>query len=215
MLFMRWSGTKWRGLHWLTGSMKYWLLIWGCYGFVKVIVLAALHWFLYFPELSGFDFQGWSGGAVWSALNALHIHSEPLSIEFLLGPSLKAVVEAAIDCALAAIAWWVYSLLTREDGKPPRKMAIERFGISLLLSACAPGIANSFHFSRPADCADCFRPDGIPFTFFHEGGYAGGAGFVWKGVIADSLVILVLGIVLGWVWNKLAQGHSRLHATTG
>ena len=194
MLFVRWSGTKWRRLQWLTGTRKRWLLFWGFYGFVKVIILAAVRWFLYFPEFSGSDSLH---GLVWLTLNALHIKIEPLSIEFLVGPSLRAVVESATDCGLAAIAWWVYSLLTREEGRLRRNVAIERFGISLLLSTCALGIANSFHFSRLGTCADCFRPDGIPFTFFHEGGFAGGAGFVWRGAIGDFLVLLVLGIVLG------------------
>jgi hypothetical protein len=214
MLFARWSGTKRRGLHWLTASRKRWLLIWGCYGLMKVIFLAAVHWFLYFPELSGLDLGGWSGMALSSALNALHIYSWPFSIYILLGTSLKAVGEAAIAGGLAAIVWRAFSSLTGNDIKVPREIAIERFGISLLLSACVLGIVNSFHFSRLGTCADCFRPDGIPFTFFHEGGYAGGAGFVWRGAIGEALVILVFGIVLGLVWNKLAQGHSKLQAAT-
>jgi hypothetical protein len=211
MLFVRWSGTKWRRLHWLTDTRKRWLLIWGCYGFVKVTILSAVHWVLYFPGFSGSDSLF---GLVWRSLNALHVQIEPLSIEFLLGPSLRAVVEAASDCGLAAIAWWVFSLLTRKEGRLRRRVGIERFGISLLLSTCALGIANSFHFSRLGTCADCNRPDGIPFTFFHGGGYGGGAGFVWRGVIGDFLVMFLLGIVLGLVWNKLAQGHPKLHATT-
>ena len=59
MLLLRWRGTKWKGLHWLTGSGKRWLLIWGSYGLVKVITLAALLWARYFPEfIGGFDFLG-------------------------------------------------------------------------------------------------------------------------------------------------------------
>jgi hypothetical protein len=85
MLFARWSGTKWRVLHWMTASRRRWLFIWGCYGLMKVIFLEAVRGFLYFPGLSGFDLGGWSGMAVWSALNALHIHSWPLSIYILLG----------------------------------------------------------------------------------------------------------------------------------
>ena len=85
----------------------------------------------------------------------------------------------------------------------------ERYGVGLLFSGCALGIANNFHFARMGTCSDCFRPDGIPFTLFHEGGFAGGEGFVWTGVIADSLVVLVVGIVLGMIWNKLALRYSK------
>lgn len=214
LLFARWSGSKWRGLHWLTGSRKRWLLIWGGYGLVKVITLAALLWVMYFPEFIGFEFLGWSAVAVGNALNALHIHSQSLSIEFLLGLSLKAIGEAAIDGGLAAIAWWVYSWLTQEPGTHRRMVAIERYAIGLLLSACSLGIANKLHFWRQVTCDDCFRPRGIPFTFFHEGGFAGGEAFVWRGVIGDSLVTIVLGFVLGLVWNKLAQKHSNLRTTS-
>jgi hypothetical protein len=214
VLFVLWAGTKWRGLYWLTRTKKRWLLIWGCYGLLKVIILAALLWVMDFPEFIGFDFLGWSAVAVRSAVSALYIHSQSLPIEFLLGLSLKAIVEAAIDCGLAAIAWWVFSWLTQEPGTQRRMVAIERYGISLLLSTCALGIANNLHSWHQAECYDCFRPHGIPFTFFHEGGFAGGETFVWRGVIGDSLVMLVLGFVLGLVWNKLAQRHSHLNSIT-
>jgi hypothetical protein len=216
MLLLRWGGTKWRGLHWLTRTKKLWLMIWGGYGFVKVIAVAALLWVRYFPEFVPFDFLGWSGVAVWSAVYALHIHSEHLSIEllFLIGLSLQAIVETAIDCGLAALVWSVYSWLTQEEGTHRRMLAIERYGICLLLSACALGIVNNLHFWRPATCYDCHRPDGVPFTFFQEGGFIGDAGFVWSGVIGDSLVMLVLGFVLGLVWNKLVHRHSNLRTST-
>jgi hypothetical protein len=213
MLFMRWSGTKWRGLHWLTRSRKRWLLAWGCYGLVKVVLLVVLQWITYSPGIFDFDFLGWPGMAVYSTLIALHIHSGPLLIEFVLSPLVKAIVEATIDCGSAAIVWWVFDLLRREAGTQQKILTIERYGVSLLLSGCALGVANYFHSRRTATCADCFLPHGIPFTFFHEGGYAGGAGFVWKGVVGDSLVILVFGILLGWVWTKLAHERSRLHVT--
>jgi hypothetical protein len=214
MLVVRWGGSKWRRLYWLTDGRKRWLLVWGSYGLVNVIAFAALLWVIYFPEYD-FAFLGWAGAAVLSILDALHIHSGYVAIEFLLGLSLKAIGEGAIDCGLAAIAWWVYGLLTVEAETNRRMAAIERYGISLVLSACALGIANNLHFWRSPTCFDCFRPEGIPFTFFHEGGFAGGAGFVWRGVIGDSLVMLVFGFVLGLVWNKLAQRHSSLHTTAG
>jgi|SRR5579862_7155352 len=213
MLFMRWSGTKWRGLHWLTSSRKRWLLIWGCYGLLTGILLVVRHWMMYSPEFFDFGFLGWPGMAVYSALITFHIHSGPLLLEFFLEPLLKAIVEATIYCGLAAIIWWVYNLLTREAGKQEKMLRIERYAVSLLLAGCVLGIANILHFRRTATCADCFLPHGIPFTFFHEGGYAGGAGFIWKGVVGDSLVILVLSIFFGWVWNKLALGRSRQQAT--
>jgi hypothetical protein len=211
MLLLLWGGSKWRRLDWLTRSRKRWLLVWGCYGFVKVITFTAIFWAKYSLEYGGaFDYLGWASAAAWSSLRILHIRNATFPVAFLLGFALKAIVEPAIDSGLAAIVWRVYGSLSHET-RPHRRIAtIERYGVSLLFSACALGIANNFHFARMGTCSDCFRPDGIPFTLFHEGGFAGGEGFVWKGVIADSVIVLVVGIALGLIWNKLAVKDSNL-----
>jgi hypothetical protein len=207
MVLVRWGGTKWKGLYWLIGSRKRWLLIWGCYGLVMTIALAALRLVEFFPDYVPFDSLGWAYMPVWSALNALHIHTKNLLVEFLLGLSLRAFVEAAINCGFAAIGWWFYRWFTREAGAHRRNVAIERYGICLLLSACALGIANKvYSLLRPVTSSDFFSPHGIPFTYFHEGGFAGGEGFVWSGVMGDALVILLFGAILGWVWN--CRKHS-------
>jgi hypothetical protein len=209
MLVVCWGGFKWRGLGWLTRSRKRWLWIWGCYGFLKAVTAGGIIGVKYFPDFfRAFGFLGWEGMAVWRGFNALHYHSESFLIEFLLGFSLKAISDGAIDCGLAAIAWWVNRLLMLGARTRRKITTTERYGISLLFSACALGIANNFHFARVGTCSDCFRPDGIPFTLFQEGGMLGGEGFVWKGVVADSLVVIIAGIVLGLIWNKLALRYS-------
>ena len=210
MLLVLWGGSKWRKLNWSTKNRKRWVLIWGCYAVLKVIIFAGFIWVRYYPDfLGGFDAVGWEAQAVWMGLYTLHIHPSSLLIEFFLGFSLKAIVDAAIDCGLATIAWWVYSLLAHKVGGDRKIVPMERYGISLLFSACAFGIANHLHFAREGTCWDCFRPDGVPFTLFHEGGFAGGEGFVWKGVIADSLIALGIGLVIGLVWNKLAVRNTN------
>jgi hypothetical protein len=213
ILLICWGGFKWQALGWLTRTRKRWrwLWIWGCYGFLKAVTIAAIIGAKYFPEFyNAFGFLGWEGTAVWRGFSALHFHSESFLTEFLLGFSLKAIFDAAIDSGLAAVAWWVHSLLVAEARAQRRITTTERYGVCLLFSACALGIANNFHFARMGTCSDCFRPDGIPFTLFHEGGFAGGEGFVWKGVIADSVIVLVVGIALGLIWNKLAVKDSNL-----
>lgn len=207
MLLVRWGGTKWRGLHWLTGSKKRWLSTWGWYGLVKTIALAALLLVRLFPAYP-FDFLGWADRAVWSVLNALHIYNGFILIDFLLGLSLKAISEGAMVCGFAAVVWWVYSWFTGEAGAHRRKVIIERYGICLLLSACVLGIANEvYSFLRPGTSSDFSSPHGIPFTYFHEGGFAGGEGFVYSGVIGNTLVILLFGATLGWVWNWYRRKH--------
>jgi hypothetical protein len=72
-------------------------------------------------------------------------------------------------------------------------------------------IANFQNFSRTVTCFDCFFPYGLPFTFFREGGYAGGGGLVWRGVVADCLVVSVCGIAVGQVWKRVSA--RRLQRT--
>src|SRR6266849_5757954 len=145
-ILVRWGGAHWRGLRWLTRSRKRWILIWGSYGLVKAIALAALLWVRFFPEYIPLDLLGWTGRAVWGALFALHIRIDSLSIEYLLVASLSAIAEAAIHCGLAAIAWWVFEWATPETSTRRGRVAAQRYGVALLISTCLIGIANDLHF---------------------------------------------------------------------
>jgi hypothetical protein len=188
----------------LTRSKGRWLFVWACFGFVTTTVVSALLW-MKEPELPPFDSLGWAWMVVSSVLYVFHIHTGYAAVEFLLGLGLKATGEAAIDCGLAAVAWWTYSVLAREV---KTQTTIEKYGTCLLFSACLFGIANNSYFWR-SPCADCFAPHGVPFTFFHEGGFAGGEGFVWTGILGNSVVVLVLALVLGLLWSKSGQRTSR------
>jgi hypothetical protein len=202
MLLVRWYAAKWKTLHRLATSKGRWTLIWGCYGLAETALLSALllyWWHREHFEALPFDSLGWAGMAVRSVLYAFHIGSGDV-MAFALSLSLKAASEAAIDAGLAAIAWWAYGFLSRGVETQRRT---ERYGICLLLMTCGLGIANNSYFWRPR-CSDCFAPHGIPFTFFHEGGYAGGAGFVWTGVLENTVVVLIVALVSGLVWNRLA-----------
>ncbi|MGE5321613.1 MAG: hypothetical protein ACM3SW_02040 [Actinomycetota bacterium] len=85
-----------------------------------------------------------------------------------------------------------------------------RFSAGLLASAGVFTIVNYRNFTRPHDCWDCFFPYGLPFTIYHEGGYAGGGGFVWAGLAGDLLLVVVVGMVLGWTWKKIAEHRSKM-----
>ena len=137
---------------------------------------------------------------VRSALYAFHIGSGDV-MAFALGLSLKAVTEVAIDAGLAAIAWWAYGFLSL-DAATQRRTG--RYGICLLLVTCGLGIANNSYFWR-SGCSDCFAPHGIPFTFFHEGGFTGGEGFVWTGVLENITLALAVSLVSGLAWNRHAE----------
>jgi hypothetical protein len=69
-------------------------------------------------------------------------------------------------------------------------------------SACIFVVMN-IHYWRPASCADCGFPHGLPFTFFREGGFAGGGGIVWIGMAGDVLVLLAFGLAAAWILTEL------------
>ena len=121
-----------------------------------------------------------------------------------LGLPLQAASEAVIDAGLAAIAWWAYGFLTREVAA---QKTTERYGICLLFVTCGLGIANNPYFWSSV-CSDCFAPHGFPFTFFHEGGFAGGEGFVSTGILGNSVTALIAALASGLVWNRLAAQTS-------
>lgn len=180
MALVYWAGKKWRRVHFLTSSRKRRLLVWGSWGLLETVALAGLLWVRGFPEFV-FEFPGWAGGAAWTALRTLHLYNG--LADFVLGFLFGAIGETVIGVAFAALVWWIFSLY-REPAETPRTIApTQRYAIALLASACALGIANRLYALRPPTCFDCFAPHGFPFTYFHEGGLAGGEGFVWRGVV--------------------------------
>ena len=75
------------------------------------------------------------------------------------------------------------------------KFAI-RFLIGLVISS---GTFIAINVRRPdVECADCFAPNGWPFTFYHEGGYGGGAAYVWPGIVADAGIVILAGLLIAW-----------------
>jgi hypothetical protein len=62
---------------------------------------------------------------------------------------------------------------------------------------------NLIHFLRPVNCWDCFFPYGLPFTFFHEGGFAGGGG-----LLAHLLIALIVGAAIGPAWIGFSERDS-------
>jgi hypothetical protein len=77
--------------------------------------------------------------------------------------------------------------------------------ITLLLFA----MANAIHCLRRVSCYDCFFPYGVPFTIYHEGGYAGGAGFDWAGIGFDAGIVLVIAALLGRALQVLSVSRAR------
>jgi hypothetical protein len=78
------------------------------------------------------------------------------------------------------------------------RLGARGFGIAFFISVCLFYLITQL---RLESCYDCFRPHGFPFTYFHEGGYAGGSAWVWPGVIGDLFCVLGLATLIVWIWN--------------
>jgi hypothetical protein len=57
------------------------------------------------------------------------------------------------------------------------RLGARGFGIAFFISVCLFYLITQL---RLESCYDCFRPHGFPFTYFHEGGYAGGSAWVGR-----------------------------------
>ena len=196
MLLILWAGSKWIWLDRLTGNKRRWVFAWGCLAVVETVALGVFSLVRMFPYIQPAYSTLWAAMTVRLVLYTLHIYNAPLG--FFLTVSLDAITDTFVVCGLAALAWWIYVQLTRAA------VAKRRHEIALLFSACALGIANRIHSMRPVTCGDCFWPDGFPFTYFHEGGFAGGQAIVWSGLVGDALVVIAVGVIVGWIWDHMA-----------
>jgi hypothetical protein len=111
----------------------------------------------------------------------------------------------AIACNL--LLWLMCSTLWRTFRPNTPKNRPRSYAIALLTTALVFVVANTIHFLRPAMCADCFFPYGLPFTLYHDGGFAGGAGFVWGGLAADIACVLGIALIVRRIWEVIATAR--------
>jgi hypothetical protein len=110
------------------------------------------------------------------------------------------------ECLAIILALIAAGLVTIEvAGKVGGDVMGKRFQWSIIGAASLLIAVNIVHFLRPVWCADCFFPYGLPFTLFTAGGYQGGAGFVWTGLVADAALIPVFATVCTLLWNHMAN----------
>jgi hypothetical protein len=205
MLIILWAVRKW---NWLKSRKWLWLVIWSGCGLVKMAAIGLL-----MGPNRYYDFGPLFGPQYWTLyLLRVALRLESWRTAWLFGILLGAIVEAALGCCLATLCWWLLQRVSRTGRLHGAFSAIERYSVSLLLPLCAFGIANNLNLWRPETCSDCFFPYRLPFTFFHEGGFAGGSGFVWRGIQWDISAMLVAGIVLGRVSSALAQRSKTTRA---
>jgi len=72
------------------------------------------------------------------------------------------------------------------------------------------GIVYIFGFLLSPNCADCFRPHGWPFPYYREGGYAGGARYIWGGMLGDFAFAVTASMLLWMAWNAALPRSVRI-----
>jgi hypothetical protein len=77
-----------------------------------------------------------------------------------------------------------------------------KYAIAVILAVLVLGFANYLEWKRPTGCVDCFATKGVPFAVYNFGGYQGGAGWVWTGLLADLGATIGSGLIVGFLWSR-------------
>jgi hypothetical protein len=153
-------------------------------------VFVRVSWHLGFVLLLPGDLPG-------QAANQVLIHVRPAYIFIPV-----TVASNAILCFTFSGFW---RILRRSTPKKPWY----RYSFALALAGLTFVVANTIHFLRPISCSDCFFPYGVPFTLYHDGGYAGGAGIAWAGLLSDAGCVVATALVVGGIWERLAKRREK------
>jgi hypothetical protein len=108
---------------------------------------------------------------------------------------------SAIILALIAVGLVAIEVAGKVGGDTTRR----RFQWCVIAATSILVVVNIANLLRPVGCADCFFPYGLPFTFFTDGGFAGGGGFVWLGLVGDAALIPAVATLCTLLWNQIAR----------
>ena len=200
MLVLLSAGRKWPKFGWLSRNKRRWLIFWSCYGLLKELFLGAVGTITLIQGTDRLDVLGRSTEAV---LNLIHLGYVVPEVVFAI--FLGAILEGALECGWATLSWWILTRPGTDFEGTHVHFMLRRYLTALAASACALGMVNDLNFRRPVYRDDCLLPYGFPFTFVREGGFVGVTRFVWRGVFADCLFVLLLAAVLGFVWNRVSH----------
>lgn len=81
-------------------------------------------------------------------------------------------------------------------------MPSKRFIVGFLAGFALLAAANVYSYLRMgvtgrADCNDCSVSFGFPWPLWVKGGFVGVSDVLWGGLLADALVAVVAGVVVG------------------
>ena len=80
--------------------------------------------------------------------------------------------------------------------------AWSRYAVSLVVTVLVFWLANRMQAPR---CYDCFAEVGVPFHYYNEGGFGGGAHWLWLGLLGDLAVIVLAATVAAYAWGRISR----------
>ena len=57
-------------------------------------------------------------------------------------------------------------------------------------------------------CWDCFAHYGFPFAYYNMGGFVGGAGIIWPGLLGDLVTVIFGAVLIVAIWEFVLR---RIH----
>jgi hypothetical protein len=121
----------------------------------------------------------------------------------------SAYIFILVAVASNGLLWITLSGFWRIIRRSNPKEPFQRYCFTLAVAGLTFAVANTIHLLRPITCFDCFFPYGLPFTLYHEGGYGGGAGVAWAGLVADAGCVVVAALIVARIWEALAKRHEK------
>lgn len=109
-----------------------------------------------------------------------------------------------VTLASNLLLWLMWSGLWRTLRRTTPQSSQHAYTTAFAATGLIFVVANTLHFFRHVTCADCFFPYGLPFTLYHDGGFAGGEGFVWGGLAADVACVVGVALLIGRIWELFA-----------
>ncbi|HEV3511222.1 MAG TPA: hypothetical protein VGS05_05925 [Candidatus Sulfotelmatobacter sp.] len=118
-----------------------------------------------------------------------------------------AYVFLPVAVACNALLWMICAEVWRMVRRRAQS-TFDKYRLALAATCLSFVVANTVHLLRRVTCYDCFFPYGVPFTFYRDGGYAGGGGLELRGLFADGLTVIICGVLIGGIWQRLAAKRS-------
>ena len=94
------------------------------------------------------------------------------------------------------------------------EMRSKRFIAGFVAGFALPAAANLYSYLRMgttgrADCNDCSVSFGFPFPLWVKSGFAAVSDVLWGGLLADALIALGAGLVLGLLLHLTSRAGYR------